>query len=285
MTATIKIERSTTRPRGAEVTIDEPGEFAMIDKTQLNVDPSYQRSHTEAKIIKMANEWSWIACGAISVALRDNGDWYVRDGQHRVLAAMRRADIKELPCLLFDVTSVPQEARGFLMTNTHRKSMTAVNKFKALIMTGDPAAKEADLLIASSGRQLAAGGGASNFSAVDMLLQCIRRNERATREVWPVVVELCRGHRISSTILGGMWYLQQRLPNDSLSDAKWRKRILSVGLQEIDESMTKAAAFLNTTRGLRASGIGIANAINHGLRNKLQHTIRTDQSDDDFKEN
>src|SRR5689334_6103185 len=96
---TVDEEDRETRQRQPKLTTrDRPGEFAMIDKTKLNVDLSYQRKTTKSRVDKIREEWSWIAFGAVSVALRGDGEWFVMDGQHRVLAAMMRDDIKEVPC-------------------------------------------------------------------------------------------------------------------------------------------------------------------------------------------
>ena len=90
---------------------DETGEIRQLNKSVLKVDHEYQRNASERKVLALANSWSWVACGAIVVGQRDSTYWVI-DGQHRVLAARRRADIEMLPCLIFQSDGVASEARG-----------------------------------------------------------------------------------------------------------------------------------------------------------------------------
>jgi hypothetical protein len=107
--------------------VDAVPEFAMIPKGQLAVDHAYQRNLSESRIKKMAATWSWAACGALKVALRPNGEWYVFDGQHRLVAAQLVKDILALPCLVYEMDTVTDEAKGFL-SQTVSKQMTTVDR-------------------------------------------------------------------------------------------------------------------------------------------------------------
>lgn len=282
-TATRSEPLQAARPRNApSVTLDEIGEFAMINKHDLNVDESYQRSHSSSKIEKMAREWSWVACSTLAVALRPDATWYVMDGQHRKLAAMLRDDIEALPCMVHDVDRISQEARNFVNLNSNRRAMTAVAKFRAMVTGGDPAARIAADLVERAGRRVEVGGSLTTFSAIEVLIQCLRIDESSLRRIWPVVVELCKDHRIPGHVLSGFWRLERAFvdPAESLSDARWRKRIVSVGLAEIESSISQTAALLKTTRSNRVSAMGIATAINRGLRNRLHHKLQIDSAID-----
>ena len=73
-----------------------PGEFLMIPKTELEVDSAYQRNKiNQRRVDTLTRTWDWIACGCLVVALRDDNQWFVMDGQHRKLAADQRSDIQE----------------------------------------------------------------------------------------------------------------------------------------------------------------------------------------------
>ena len=57
------------------------GEFLMIDKTELEVDPAYQRNRiNQRRVDELCRAWDWIACGCLVVALRDDNKWFVMDG-------------------------------------------------------------------------------------------------------------------------------------------------------------------------------------------------------------
>src|ERR1700686_676187 len=118
---------------------DRPGELCEINKRDLKIDIAYQRSLKRARVLDMAQDWSWVACGAVVVALRQPGEWFVVDGQHRVAAALLRSDIERIPCIAYAAEDLRQEAQGFIDTNTKRGSMTLADRFKALIITKDHA--------------------------------------------------------------------------------------------------------------------------------------------------
>jgi len=270
------------RERYSWTITDQPGDFAKISKKELRVDQSYQRKHSEAKINNLAKEWSWVACGAISVALRSDGEWFVMDGQHRVLAALKRDDIDVLPCMVFDINVIAEEARGFLATNTNRKAMNAADKFKALLMTEDHAARIVNELVSFAGRTVQSGGGSSPtaFSAVSAMLLCVKEDEQAMRRAWPAIMDVCEGKRIIQPFIAGMWYLERNLLDDeSLWEPKWRKRLAKIGYEELLRSINSAAAFYGSGKGNKISAVGILQAINKGLRKPLRSSILLDRDE------
>lgn len=252
---------------------DKPGEFALINKRELHVDESYQRAHKKTRVLKLSAEWSWIACGAISVALRDPGEWWVMDGQHRVLAAQQRDDIQELPCMVFDVESTAQEAQGFLDSNINRKPMTMVDRFNALLATGDHAAQVVAELVAKAHLRVDSGPSSHVVNCVGALLQCCAEDEMRFRRIWAVAVEVCEGEKIHQTLIYGMFYLESHIPDQSLSDNRWRKRLRQIGPADLSRAIAQSAAYHGGSRSNVNAALGIANAINKGLRHQLEHTI------------
>jgi len=261
------------------ITVDQPGSFHMLNKHALKVDHTYQRESSEKKILEIAAEWSWAGFGTCSVALRQDGEWYVIDGQHRVLAALKRGDITMLPCMVFELDTIAEEARAFLKSNTNRKPVTMVQKFKALITKKDHAAVVANDLVIMSGRTVQAGSSARAFTAAHALHTCVEEDEAAMRRVWPVIVELCQPDlRISGQLINGMFYLERHLgPGVSLSSTHWRRRIVQVGVQAIEDSITNTANLYGGGKGYRNCAMGLIHAINKGLRNHLPHTVKIDQ--------
>lgn len=115
----------------------EGGEFMWLDKNLLNVDPTYQRSKSQVKVDTISREFSWPALGCILVALRSDARYFVYDGQHRVMAAKRRDDVQELPCLVFHFDELSAEAQAFVQANTVRGAVSIVDKFRARIEAND----------------------------------------------------------------------------------------------------------------------------------------------------
>lgn len=248
--------------------VDAPGEMQWLPKEILRIDHNYQRQLVRDRILKMASEWSWIACGTIIVAARLS-DYMVMDGQHRVEAAKTRSDIEMLPCIVFRVKSIESEASGFLSTNTLRKAMRAIDRFKALVITGDSSALAVQKLIEISGRQLSKNTGPGALGCLSTLLLCQKKDGAALAKVWPVLVELCEGSALPQDVAAGMWWLQTRLPEgDSLASTRWRTRILSAGYDEVENAIAKAAAFYGS-RNPAVCGTAIATLVNRGLRNKM----------------
>ena len=92
------------------------------------------------KVRELTQDWSWIACGALVVALRDQC-YYVIDGQHRLMAAKRRSDIAEMPCVVFQLDGIQEEAKGFVSVNCSRRPVSVQNRHKAMVVSGDKIAQ------------------------------------------------------------------------------------------------------------------------------------------------
>ena len=124
-----KTKMDNIRKYGWKV-IDKPGEFYLIPKKDLFVDQEYQRMKiNEQRINKFASNWSWIKCGVLTIAIR-NDQWYVVDGQHRKLAADKRSDIKHLPCMVFELNDISEEAEAFVSINSSKTNVSGYDNRK-----------------------------------------------------------------------------------------------------------------------------------------------------------
>jgi hypothetical protein len=252
--------------------VDEPGQFLAIHKDELHIDLSYQRAANNDKIRKIAGKWSWIACGAIIVGCRE-GRYYVIDGGHRVMASRHRIDIKTLPCLVFSTADNIEEATGFLNANTQRKPMTAFDKFKALVITGDETAVAVQKIAEDSGYELSgsAGTGSSfKVKCVGALMINYRLCPEAYRNVWPILGELYGGKSMHEKVVSGLFHLEMcSLKNDiSIARPPWRQRVLKLGAEQLVNAASKAAAYY-CRGGNRVWAKGIMDLLNHGARNRL----------------
>jgi hypothetical protein len=248
---------------------DSPGQMRMIKKTDLVIDHTYQRNANEAKIMKIVKDWSWVACGVISVADRD-GLLYVIDGQHRVLGAMRRADIAEMPCMVFKTSSAKEEAEGFLVTQTMRKAVTGVEKFKALIVTEYAPALVVEQLITSIGRTASKNLGTTTITCIALLIKLATLNKDLLIRIWPLIGEISKGKNIGEKLIDGLFYIESNMVDgESISDKLWSKRIEKVGIDELNLGAQRAAAFY-VRGGSKVWAMGMMESINRGLHNKLQ---------------
>src|ERR1044072_8898324 len=85
---------------------DAPPKLEWIHKSQLAVDPAYQREANLTKVEKIAAGWSWKALGTLQVAKRGDGKFLVFEGGHRLLASKQRVDVQELPCAIYPSAGV-----------------------------------------------------------------------------------------------------------------------------------------------------------------------------------
>lgn len=249
---------------------DKKGAFRYITKGQLQFDHEhYQRIDiNDGKVAEIRANWSWIGCGAISVAERD-GRYFVMDGQYRTLAALGRSDISDLPCMVFQVADVKAEAAGFLALNTQRKPITSRDKFKALITTEDPDAAFVQQLLADSARGIS---NSNNRSArcLSNLLKWARIRRDVLRRMWPVMNEVCGDHSVHVHIVEGLMHLEMQMCEGvSLSMPRWRRRLIEVGFDNLLEASHKAVGFHGKGGG-KVFAAGIFHRVNLGLKNKLR---------------
>lgn len=257
-----------TRRRPLYVPVkNSPGRLAMIHKNNLHIDPQYQRNINDRLVGRIMANWSWVSCGTLLVSKRPNATrYFVMDGQHRWKAAVPLDLVQELPCLIFDLDSVRDEAIGFLASNTERRIPTLRDQFKALLITGDPAAKSLQSLADKYSRKISAPSGPLTISCVSDCMRLLRENRAAFERIFPIAAELCRGAPITGRLLRGMCYIERHLPpHESLTADTWHRRLVKVGNDAIQVSIKQIAMFENKGDD-RTCGNGILRAINKGLR-------------------
>lgn len=121
----------------------EKPELKWIKITQLYVDPGYQRSAkskaSRKNLAYLQEHFSWAHCGALIVThMPDKGRYAVVDGQHRLLTALSRGDIDELPCLVISDQDFQKQAKSFVAINTRRVMLNTLAAFHAAVAAGDP---------------------------------------------------------------------------------------------------------------------------------------------------
>lgn len=251
--------------------IDKPGVIIEIDKRELHVDPTYQRdvSAKDTKVQAIAASWSWVACGAIIVAMR-NGKAHVVDGQHRVLASLLRPDINMLPCIVFETTGVEHEAKAFLQANTFRKPMKSSDQFRALVVAGDPTAIKVHELIRTHGRGInSSGDSPTGVRCVAAVMRCAMIDWDVLQRVYPVINQICSGRGITQQLVLGLWHIERwEVTGKSLTDKRWRDRLNKVGAEGLETSARKLSAYLGQS-GEKVWARGMVDALNKGLREDL----------------
>ena len=249
---------------------DEPGRLMHIHKGKLLIDHSYQRSEiTDHKTLSFASAWSWVACGTISVAKR-GGDFYVIDGQHRVLASLRRSDIDTLPCIVFESTGIESEADAFLTLNSSREALRAVDRLRAMVRKGDPIAIKVQRMIEASGRSPSTSPSPKTIACIGTLLRIAAKRPKILDSIWPVITDVCTDYSIDARLVEGLAYVEQNMQEGfSISNTRFKNRLVQIGPASLIDGVNRASS-LYSKGGPRVWAVGIIETLNKGLKSKFK---------------
>lgn len=185
-----------------------PGEFHWIDKDDLSVDFTYQRDKlNNNRISEFASNWCWAKCGALSVAIRNN-EWYVIDGQHRKLAADKRSDIQKLPCLIFELDGVSEEARAFVNINSSKTAIQSFDRFKAMIVGKDETAIGLNKLFESTGHRASKGSDIKDVCCLMLAWRLYGKDKDLFTDVWLLAAEINQECQIRDHVLRSLYYTE-----------------------------------------------------------------------------
>ncbi len=269
-----KVERYDWKVR------DQPGESMWLSKSMLHVDHEYQRTTIHAaRVHAIARDWSWIALGVLIVAMRADGTYWIIDGQHRKLAADKRADIDELPCLVFRVESIASEAKGFVGSNTVRGPVKAVAVFTANVKAEDPISLLVKEMVENSGYSVGSKGD-YRVQCVARLLSCYRGDPAITQDVWGLCVDIHAGLGIIEPLFAGCHYLERvlRRRDDGASLlSRYNRAALHKATPAGLLSTIRKVGELHGCGGAKMWAEGIVVALNKGRRgHKLPSMLNTE---------
>lgn len=248
-----------------------PGRFLMLPKGDIRVHPRYQRDPTPSKVKNIAKDWNWIGCGVLTVAYR-GGEYWIVDGQHRMLAAQKVLHITCLPCMVFDTTTASEEAFAFMLLNKNRKPITALDMHKTAVEYKDPVAVFIDGLFTELGIVVTkTASRAGQLKAVGFVTRMAGANKESFERVFRFAVEISNADDIyiQERLMGGLWYLHENIDVDGgLENRKLRERLKAVGARRLIDEANKAAAYYSRG-GAKVWAKGMLDAINFKLRNKF----------------
>lgn len=260
---------------------NDPGKLEYVPKGLLKVDSRYQRALNDAKRLRIASNFNWAAFGVLIVARRDDGSLWVIDGQHRLMAAQSRSDVKEVPAVIFEFgDNIMDEATDFLIANKDRKPLTGVDSFKAMVVSEDPTALEVQRMIYSAGRTVGDSTSVERrIRCVKAMHKCMLTDAEAMRRVWPLIVELMGEHDLDNRLVQGMHWLESHLTDStgearSLTELETQRKLISAGYTAILRSIGDAAAYYHRG-GQTVFARGILKVVNH--RRRIRLSMRGDQ--------
>jgi hypothetical protein len=254
---------------------DKRGDLKIISKHDLLIPDEYQRDLNESKAKEYASNWSWFGCGVLVVAKRPDGLLYVVDGQHRKSAAMRRSDIEDLPCIVFETDNLKDEAKAFITTNTGRKAMSAIEKLKGLSVSGDElAAFVVNQIILHGLRITKTATKGKEIKCINACQKIASKNRQSFVESLALCAELSlqSNEPIAERVLFGIDYINLHV-DGGVKENRLRNRIIAVGSTSLLEGAHKASAYF-ARGGEKVWAEGMLSAINKGLRTQFIFTER-----------
>jgi hypothetical protein len=253
---------------------NSPGVLRYVDKRTLFIDRSYQRELNTGKSKRIASNLNWAAFGVLVVAERADKKLVVVDGQHRLAAALSRADVSEVPVVIFDLDgTIQDEATDFLVVNKERKPLTSVESFKALLASGDATALRVQEYIRQINRE-AGRASSTTVACVNVLYRCVQRDEDSFAATWPLIGEISEGQKIDNRIVTGMVWLERKLVDPdgnkrSLADATNRKKLIEAGYRQVLRAIGEAAAYYKRGGDVVFAN-GVLNLLNYRRSKKLE---------------
>ena len=118
----------------------------------LKTDMSYQSPVKETQVKKIVKEFDPKKLHTIVVSRRNNGMFYVIDGQHRV-EALKRVGILWVEAVIYDHLTIEDEAEMYLGIND-RPTKSPNSKGKSALRFNDPEAVEIDKAVTNVGLQI-----------------------------------------------------------------------------------------------------------------------------------
>lgn len=218
-----------------------PGEFAWIDKADLAVDHSYQRENiNNLRVNEFASNWDWVKCGVLIVVIR-NDQWFVIDGQHRKLAADKRSDIKELPCMIFELEGQNQEAQAFVDINTNKTSVASFDRFRAMIVAGDQTAIELNDLMKTTGHYPANSSARKAIRCLMTLWRIYKKDKQTLTSLWPLITDIHQDSEIKDSVLKSVYgaEIAARKAKITLTDSPLKPFLIKMGAEYISAEIRK----------------------------------------------
>jgi hypothetical protein len=255
------------RERYGWTMVDDRGAFEWIKKEKLCIDHTYQRNSVSlARVHALASSWSWVACGSLLVGMRKNGSLWVVDGQHRKLAADKRDDIKELPCMIFEGEPA-SEAAGFLRSNENRKPLTGLDKLNALVTTGDQVCIRIVAVLERYGYKLCTGDNPRYIQCVGELRKLFTKDGDLSERVFGLAVSIADGERITQYPLRGMFALELKMRSENVGQSIFDKHnvdtLKRIGLDKLNRQIANMSA-VEGVRSEKACAKAIQHELNRG---------------------
>lgn len=166
--------------------------YATLPAHVLRLGAPYQRPTDMARVDTYAKTFDPSRLEIIDVSLRNDGTYWVVDGQHRVHAARKAEYGDMLLCKVNTGLTLEQEAERYVRLNKDRKNPTKLELFWARFIAGDEHVVAIKQIVEDEGFKVAkflGGSGIVAIAAVEKSYKSdggpiLRKTLAALREAW-----------------------------------------------------------------------------------------------------
>jgi len=111
-------------------------EYTMLYPEQIKKDPKYQREIDVARIKKITKNWDDDLVNAPKVSLRENGVYYVFNGQHTLAAWKKRYGNRPIQCKVYRGLTEEEEKDLFVKQEGFSKAVGKIDILRAEFNSG-----------------------------------------------------------------------------------------------------------------------------------------------------
>src|SRR6478736_4641158 len=239
----------------------------MLNPGDLKIDRDYQRPLNESHVKRLMKGFSVMDVGLLTVSWRDDGLFYVLDGQHRREALVRLGmGDRPFPCLVYVGLTPHQEAELFT-SQARAMRIHPVDLFRARVYAGDPVSKDVDRITTDAGYKIALGGKPIHIQGPKCLIDIYEEHGREQLiEVLDLVSQIYADdrHSVPTFVIGGVNAFLVRY-GKSYDRARFIDVLSRVPKGKIDQTANSMKGFIKD-KGVAIYGRAFLHLYNGKLR-------------------
>lgn len=151
--------------------------YESVEVSQLQIDQLVQRYIVESAARKLEREWDHNEIGTLVVSQREDGTYWVIDGQHRLFVAKKKS-YKHLDCEVWHGLTRAQEARKFIRLNRDRRAPSAFDEYRVGLEAAEPIEIKMHAQATACGLDFSLNASSHMISAVKTCHRIVRMDKQ-----------------------------------------------------------------------------------------------------------